>query len=244
MPAKYSSQIKKLVVKAVWWSLWLSLKGKWWWTPVLICLLSIVGLFTVNQQSAGTTNLILGATPDFWRGVAGSCLAAGLIAIIQQITILAEKAENQIEGDFTNKFLEAGLIQTFQQRGDDTVRQMYRTKIETAQTRIWAFGMTNQAMCQDHTERILEAAQKHSLNVVFAFWDPDTRMKLPCGASHSLSDIQTMLEKGVSTESGTHSEIHHRQQNLVSKINGVKKKLKGSATLDSCKSQVFQNPQV
>lgn len=207
--------------------------SKWWVPHLITVLVSLVILGLTSSAPVVTSGVLFYLPAVFWQGVAGSAFAAVIVTLFQRPTIFLDLAERKEQNDALSDLREKGIIGAITQRGSAEATKFYAECLESARFRIWALGMTNQKLVEDHLSKIIELTKSHSsLDVVIGFWNPEAKIILP-GQSDPvpLADLQTRLEKKIITSNGTTKEIRSRQDQICKSVSVHGTHIKGRIRL-------------
>ncbi|MEU1599334.1 hypothetical protein ABZ468_42675 [Streptomyces sp. NPDC005708] len=197
---------------------------------VLTCLISFLLLLVIQLSSSAK---ILGLSKDTWLNVAGSVFATALFLFIESAVQAVKGVEESVEKNAYREIVEEqGILEVFSQRGDDRVLALYERLISDAESRIWAIGMTNGHFVHQHLQEICARLHRQPLDVVIAFWDPDTTVSRPTApgsssASVNLLSVQSQLEGKHISSDDLKQTVRVRQEQVQEAVDRIGTQLAG-----------------
>lgn len=144
-------------------------------------------------------SILFGINVQAWQAVTGSLFAATIFAIITSIIEVFRDGYKEITENYYNDIaIGQGLHSVFPQKGSVEAQSSYRNSLRNAKDRVWAFGMTNGNLIDQHWSDIRNLLGRNSIDVVIAFWSPHSKLITP---RHSVKErhiltVQDMVEKG------------------------------------------------
>lgn len=203
---------------------WKSLRTVVHSSSVIILLLTLAMsyfMLTIAQLAADNGSFLT-ISKISWLSVTGSVLASTIFLVIQSLTnAIKEGRDSTYKVSYISLVDQFGIKDVYQQRGSEAIRIKYKSLMSGCRDKMYAVGMSNRHFLEQHTDKILEALQKHSVDIVIAFWNPTSTMKIFSGneiVDKNILDIQCLLENGASSAADWIGNITTRQIRLRDKV--------------------------
>jgi hypothetical protein len=178
-------------------------------------------LFKIAENS-DATGKFMGLSDESWLSVTASMFAATLFLFLQSFIGLISATEENVYRQKYREYVDTfELRNIFSQRGAPDILAVYESIIRNATKRIWAIGMTNRHVIDQHTDSIVNAIRRHPIDVRIAFWNPASKIQIAHREEDklaSLIDIQCELEDGAAGHANWDSTIKGRQNRLKARV--------------------------
>jgi hypothetical protein len=189
---------------------------------ILLTWLIAVLLFICAHSIDNNTKL-MNITMAAWQAVAASILAATIYSLITWIIDVMKESKEKTYDDYYSKIaIENGIHEIFSQKGSDLALKTYKDCLQKATTRVWAFGMTNGNLADQHIENFEKLLTNHKIDIVIAFWSPFSKLLTPRHnkKERSIISVQQMIEESaVVIDNNWEQVIKGRQDTIIERIN-------------------------
>lgn len=169
-------------------------------------------------------NGAFGLSQAAWFATCGSVFASFVFMCLQIITgLLKDATPKSFENIYNDLVADKGLCAVHFQRGSDILIKEYQEKLKNASSRVWAIGITNRHLLNQHLSSIMQLISTKKIDVMIAFWNPETEIVLSPGTNkktYKAVDFHSLIEHG--TQSSYSELIQNQQKNIKDKTDAIK----------------------
>ena len=211
----------KFFVKSFWHSLRILINK----SNVVLLVITVIISFLIFKiaEISNQQGTFLTLSNESWLSVTASMFAATLFLLLQSFINLINSSEENTYQRKYNEFVETYKLKNiYNQRGSTEIVDKYKKLIENAKKRVWAIGMTNRHLLEQHNEKIKQNLLNKNIDIVIAFWNPTSKINSKINgeyAEFNMLDIQHLLESSHVGDTDWEQQINNRQRNFKNHIN-------------------------